>query len=184
MATSPTQRLVVKLLGGAVAMFFFAIFVLPPIYDVFCDITGLGGKTGGKYVAEESVVDESRTIRVQFVVTNNGDMPWEFKPMVHEVQVHPGQAVPIKFLARNTTDRDMVAQAIPSVSPINAARYFLKTECFCFNQQPLAAGEDAELPVVFIVDRDLPSAVHTITLSYTLFDITGRSEAPLAASTY
>lgn len=181
MAANPTQKLVVKLLAGAVAMFVFAIFVLPPIYDVFCEVTGLGGKTGGQYVAREAKIDESRTVRVQFVATNNGAMPWEFKPLVDEISVHPGQAVPVRFWARNPTGEAMVGQAIPSVTPMNAARYFLKTECFCFNQQPLAAGEGAELPLVFIVDQDLPAAVQTITLSYTLFDVTGRSSASLAA---
>lgn len=181
MATKTTGILVTKLLVGAVAMFLFAIFVLPPLYDVFCEITGLGGKTGGRYVATEAVVDESRTIRVQFVATNNGAMPWEFKPMVFEVKVNPGKPTPVKFWARNPTDKPMIAQAIPSVTPMNAARYFNKTECFCFNQQPLAAGAEAELPLVFIVDPDLPSAVHTITLSYTLFDVTERSKDALAA---
>lgn len=181
MAMSPTQSLVAKLVGGAVAMFFFAIFVLPPIYDVFCEVTGLGGKTGGQYVAEAAGIDTSRTVRVQFVATNNGAMPWQFKPLLKEVSVHPGEAVPVQFWAKNTTGRNMVAQAIPSVSPANAARYFHKTECFCFNQQPLEAGEDAELPLVFIVDRDLPGAVNTITLSYTLFDVTERVSGEMAA---
>jgi cytochrome c oxidase assembly protein subunit 11 len=181
MAMSPTKSLVAKLVGGAVAMFLFAIFVLPPIYDVFCEITGLGGKTGGEYVVEDAGVDTSRSIRVQFVATNNGAMPWEFKPVVTEVTVNPGEAVPTRFWARNSTGRNMVAQAIPSISPANAAKYFHKTECFCFNQQPLDAGEEAELPLVFIVDRDLPSSVTTITLSYTLFDVTDRVTGQMAA---
>ena len=176
-----TTTLVAKLMVGAVAMFCFAIFVLPPLYDVFCEVTGLGGKTGGKYVAREAVVDKARTVKVQFVATTNGSMPWEFKPLVYEVDVHPGEPMPASFWAHNPTNDDMVAQAIPSVSPSNAARYFNKTQCFCFNQQPLAAGAEAELPLVFIVDPDLPRAVHTITLSYTLFDVTERSRDALAA---
>lgn len=183
MAAQPMTKLVVKLCAGAAAMFLFAMFVLPPLYDVFCEVTGIGGKTGGRYVPTDASVDESRTVRVQFVATNNGEMPWEFGPMVHEVRVHPGEPTPVKFFARNPTEKDMVAQAIPSVSPSNAARHFLKTECFCFNQQPLAAGETAEMPVVFIVDKDLPKTVHTITLSYTLFDVTGRSESGVASLT-
>ncbi len=183
MAEAKTNRfLVARLMAGAVAMFLFAIFVLPPLYDVFCEVTGIGGKTGGRYVATDAVVDESRTVRVQFVATNNGEMPWEFAPKVFEVKVNPGQPVPVAFLARNTTELDMVGQAIPSVSPSNAARYFHKTECFCFNSQPLAAGEEAELPLVFIVDPELPRTVHTITLSYTLFDVTGRSGEPSLAA--
>jgi len=176
MTTHATGKLIAKLSVGAVVMFLFAMFVMPPLYNVFCEVTGLGGKTGGRYVATDATIDESRTVRVQFVATNNGEMPWEFGPTVHEVRVHPGEPTPVTFFARNPTDMDMVAQAVPSVSPANAARHFLKTECFCFNQQPLAAGEETEMPVVFIVDKDLPRAVKTITLSYTLFDITGRSE--------
>ena len=175
MATVSVRKTLVKSLATVVAMFLFAIFVMPPLYDAFCEITGIGGKTGGPYVAETSGIDESRTVRVQFVATNNGDMPWDFAPGIFEVTVHPGEPTPVHFIARNTTDRDMVSQAIPSVVPNSAAQYFHKTECFCFNQQPLAAGEEAELPLVFIVDRDLPSAIHTITLSYTLFDVTNRA---------
>lgn len=170
-----TRRTLIKLSAGAVAMFLFAVFVMPPLYDAFCQITGIGGKTGGPYVSESAGIDESRTVKVQFVATNNGKMPWEFAPTVYEVEVHPGEPTPVRFHARNPTDKAMVAQAIPSVSPGNAAQYFHKTECFCFNRQPLGAGEEAKLPLVFIVDRDLPSAVNTITLSYTLFDVTERS---------
>src|SRR5690606_21800367 len=128
----------IKSLVGVVAMFLFAIFIMPPLYDAFCEITGLGGKTGGPYVAVDAGIDDSRTVKVQFVTTNNGRMDWEFKPMQFEVKVHPGQPTPVKFWAKNPSDRDMVAQAIPSISPSNAARYFQKTECFCFNRQPLA----------------------------------------------
>ena len=139
MWANPTRPLIYKLLGGAVCMFLFALFVMPPLYDMFCEVTGIGGKTSGPYVASEAGIDTSRTVKVQFVATNNAAMSWQFSPKV-----------------------------------FNAASYFHKTECFCFNQQPLKAGEEADLPLVFIVDRDLPRAVKTITLSYTLFDITDR----------
>lgn len=180
MATRTVGKLALKLSVGGVAMFLFAIFIMPPLYDAFCEVTGIGGKTGGQYEAEDVVVDESRTVRIQFIATNNAGMPWEFEPVIDEVRVHPGEPTPVRFYAHNPTDRDMVAQAIPSVSPGNAARHFLKTECFCFNRQPLASGEEAELPLVFIVDQDLPKAVRTITLSYTLFDVTDRSPEAVA----
>ena len=173
-------KLLVKLLSGAVCMFLFALFVMPPLYNMFCEITGIGGKTGGPYVASEAGVDTSRQVKVQFVATNNGAMPWQFSPKVFEVSVHPGEPTEVAFYAKNSTHRNMVAQAILNVTPFNAAEYFHKTECFCFNQQPLKAGEDAELPLVFIVDRDLPKAITTITLSYTLFDITNHSDDSLA----
>ena len=95
--------------------------------------------------------------------------------MEYSVVVHPGESKAVNFFAHNTTVEDMVAQAIPNVLPNNVADYFHKTECFCFNNQPLAAGEQAELGLVFILDPDLPDSVNTVTLSYTLFDITDRS---------
>lgn len=178
--TTIHRGVLVKSLIGAVVMFMFAIFVLPPLYDLFCEITGIGGKTGDIYTATEVKVDTSRQVEVQFVATNNATMPWEFYPVEHKVFVHPGEAKEIVFFAKNLTGNDMVGQAIPNVLPNNAADYFHKTECFCFNSQPLAAGDDAELEVVFIIDPDLPASVNTVTLSYTIFDITDR--APMQVS--
>jgi cytochrome c oxidase assembly protein subunit 11 len=180
MSANPVSKTLVKLLLGVVGMFVFALFVMPPLYNVFCDITGIGGKTGGPYQVTESGVDVSRSVKVQFVATNNGAMPWEFAPKTYEITVHPGEATKVEFYAKNRTSRDMVAQAIPNVTPFSAAEYFHKTECFCFNQQPLEAGTEADLPLVFIVDRDLPKAINTITLSYTLFDVTDRTKGSLA----
>jgi len=174
------RSLLAKLLAIAVAMFLFAIFVLPPLYDLFCEITGIGGRTDGKYEAVEVKVDTSRQVRVQFVAANNEQMPWEFYPMEHSVVVYPGESRAVNFFAHNTTGEDMIGQAIPSVLPNNAADYFHKTACFCFDNQPLAAGEQAELGLVFILDPDLPDNVNTVTLSYTLFDITDRTGLAVA----
>lgn len=174
MAWSDNARTTAKLLTFAVSMLGFALFVMPPLYDAFCEITGLNGKTGGKYEAVPAAVDTERLVKVQFVASNNENMSWEFRPSITEIRVHPGEAVDTVFLATNPTDREMVAQAIPSLVPSKAAAYFHKTECFCFNQQTLAAGESAELGLRFIVDPDLPRGVNTITLSYTLFDVTER----------
>ena len=171
---NPTARTSLKLGVVVVAMFVFAIWVMPPLYNLFCDITGLNGKTGGKYVAVAAEVDTSRTVKVQFVATNNESMPWDFGPEMTSIRVHPGEEISVNFLARNPTGEHMVAQAIPSVVPFKAAEYFHKTECFCFNRQELAAGDSAALPLRFIVDQDVPKQVHTITLSYTLFDVTER----------
>ncbi|NIB39523.1 cytochrome c oxidase assembly protein [Pseudomaricurvus alkylphenolicus] len=168
--------LLAKLLATSVMMFLFALYVMPPLYNLFCEVTGLNGKTGGQYQATEVVVDTSRVVKVQFLATNNESMPWGFKPEVQSMEVHPGQEVEVRYLAFNPTGETMVAQAVPSVVPFKAAEYFHKTECFCFNQQPLDGGENAELPLRFIVDQDVPKQVHTITLSYTLFDITDKIE--------
>src|SRR5690606_848363 len=177
MPANPVHALCVKLSALAVGMFAFAIWVLPPIYDVFCEITGLNGKTGGRYEAVSSEVDTSRTITVQFLANNNDGMTWEFSPEVQRIQVHPGEQARINYLVHNRTNIDMVGQAIPSLTPFKAADYFHKTECFCFEQQLLKAGESAELPMFFIVDPDLPAHIRTITLSYTLFDVTERYAA-------
>ena len=176
-----TPVLCTKLGVTVVAMFVFAIFIMPPLYDLFCDITGLNGKTADSAYqldgTNELGVDTSRTIKVQFIASNNENMPWDFRPTIKTVEVHPGESTVIHYFAHNTTGKDMVAQAVPSLVPYKAATYFHKTECFCFNQQPLAAGESTELGLSFIVDLDIPKQVNTITLSYTLFDITEQQKS-------
>ena len=102
-------------------------------------------------------------------------MPWDFRPATAKMKVHPGEVYQTSFFARNGTSVDMVGQAIPSVAPGKAARYFSKTECFCFSQQPLKAGASAELPLRFVIDPALPDDVNTVTLAYTFFDVTNRA---------
>ena len=174
MAEHAVNRTVVKLLVIVVAMFAFVFVVMVPLYDVLCDALGINGKTGERYEAVAAEVDDSRIVKVQFLARNSDGMVWHFQPESKVIRVHPGAAEQTVFQARNSTQHEMVAQAIPSVSPSRAAAYFNKTECFCFNQQTLAAGESAELPLRFIVDQDLPRDISTITLSYTLFDVTER----------
>ncbi|MCV6624491.1 MAG: cytochrome c oxidase assembly protein [Cellvibrionaceae bacterium] len=176
LSANSTKTLVLKLLAGALLMFGFAVFVMPPIYDLFCEITGLNGKTGERYQALPAAIDTSRQIKVQFIATNNETMPWVFKPSQQQIYVHPGEEVEVRYFAHNPTGRDMVAQAIPSVVPFKAAEYFHKTECFCFNSQALKAGQSADMALRFIVDPDVAKTVNTITLSYTLFDITAVTE--------
>lgn len=166
-----------KLLFVVIAMFGFG-FALVPLYDTFCDLTGLNGKTDGEiYSGEALQVDNSRKIKVQFVTSLNESMPWEFKPLQSSVTVHPGEATKVMFSVRNLTDKDMIGQAIPSVAPGLAAAYFKKTECFCFTHQPLKAREEKEMPVIFIVDPSIDEDVHEITLSYTFFIKPGSEDA-------
>ena len=165
-------RTVRQLLLVVVGMFGFG-FAMVPLYDLMCEVTGFNGKTGGAYQAEETqTVDESRTVTIQFLANNNASMPWEFRPRVRKMTVHPGQMNAAEFYVRNVTGNTMVAQAVPSVTPFNAAEYLHKTECFCFEQQQLDEGEDLDMPLRFIIDRDLPAEVKTLTLSYTLYDVT------------
>ncbi|NBA96970.1 cytochrome c oxidase assembly protein [Pseudomonas sp. R5(2019)] len=173
----PIKRLVTRLLVLVVVMFAFG-FALVPIYDAMCKAFGINGKTGGQYAGTQ-VVDPARQVRVQFMSTNAIDMVWDFYAKADELEVHPGAVNEMRFVAHNPTDKPMTAQAIPSISPAEAAAYFHKTECFCFSQQVLQPGERIEMPVRFIVDRDLPKDVKHLTLAYTLFDITAR-QPPIA----
>ncbi|MCX2979938.1 cytochrome c oxidase assembly protein [Halieaceae bacterium IMCC14734] len=177
---NPTLDITFKMVVVAVAMFAFVFVVMVPLYNVLCDALGINGKTGGRYEAVQSGVDESRQINVQFVATNNDGMPWKFEPSETMMKVNPGAANSTVFLARNPMPDAMVGQAIPSISPARAAQYFHKTECFCFNQQPLEGEQSAELPLQFIVDRDLPRDIGTITLSYTIFDVTDMVKGAVA----
>lgn len=165
------KKLVTKLALTVVGMFGFG-FALVPIYDVFCEWTGLNGKTGGRveYSAAQEI-NQERLVTVQFTARNNGTMSWDFEPMVRQVQVHPGELTEIRYFARNPGATRMVGQAVPSVSPMRGADYLRKTECFCFTQQVLEAGEEIEMPVMFYVDPALPADVNKLTLSYTLFDV-------------
>jgi cytochrome c oxidase assembly protein subunit 11 len=173
LSQDPTTDTVAKLGAVAVAMFAFVFVVMVPLYNVLCDALGINGKTSSEaYTSVVAQVDESRSVKIQFVATKNDGMPWAFSPDVTEMVVHPGAANDTVFFAANPTTNSMIAQAIPSVSPSRAAEYFHKTECFCFEQQPLDGNSEAEMPLQFIVDQDLPADIKTITLSYTLFDVT------------
>ena len=173
MSGQGARIMVLKLVALTVAMFGFG-FLLVPIYDVFCDITGLGGRTSNEAAVNVPVTpDETRSVRVEFVASVNTDGPWEFRPDVSSMIVHPGQMVTTTFWARNLRDLDVVGHAVPSVAPGTAARYFNKTECFCFTEQHFGPSEGRDMPVIFIIDPDLPAHVETVTLSYTFFDRAG-----------
>jgi len=174
---SDNKKVTRNLLFVVVLMFGFG-FALVPLYDVFCDITGLNGKTGDQFVSAEPIqIDTSREIKVEFLANLNAEMPWEFKPLTNIVKVHPGEAARIEYVARNKTDRDIVGQAVPSVTPGLAAAHFQKTECFCFTEQVLKAGEEKIMPVVFMIDPSVDEDVHEVTLSYTFFIKPGSEDA-------
>ncbi|NNL99774.1 MAG: cytochrome c oxidase assembly protein [Gammaproteobacteria bacterium] len=160
-----------KLLLMAVVMFGFG-FLLVPLYDVFCEITGLNGKTDASAAVVTEAPDLGREVTVEFVGTVNQGAPWEFRPEVSRMRVHPGQLYSTTFYARNRSPMVIAGQAVPSVSPGQAAEYFRKTECFCFTRQDFLAGEEKDMPLRFIVDPDLPAHVDTVSLSYTMFDVT------------
>lgn len=155
-------------------MFAFG-FALVPIYNSLCKSLGINGKIGGQAAPYDNVlVAWDREITVEFVATQNSNMPWLFYPKVKKIKIHPGEVAKLSFYAENQTDRRMTVQAIPSVTPGIAAKYIKKTECFCFTQQTLNSHEGMDMPLLFHVDVDLPEKVKTLTLSYALFDITDR----------
>lgn len=174
-----TRWLVGRLLLVVVGMFGFG-FALVPLYDLFCDLAGLNGKTGRieREAALSTQVDRERWITVQFVANVNDALPWDFRPLDREVRVHPGEIGTARFYARNRADSAVVGQAVPSLTPGRAARYFNKTECFCFSQQTLQAGEGMEMPIRFVVDPKLPKDVSTVILAYTYFRAKGGGPPP------
>ena len=165
-----TAALAGRLLLLAVGMFGFG-FLLVPLYDAFCEITGFGGRTNETpATVTEAKADASRSIDLEFVTTVNEYAPWRFSADLPGMTVHPGGLYEATFTAVNLTDRHKVAQAVPSVAPQEAAGYFKKLDCFCFTAQEFAARESRSMPVRFVIDSDLPEHIDTITLSYTFFD--------------
>ncbi len=166
---SSNHSLVLKLLTLTVAMFGFG-FLLVPIYDVFCDILGIDSRPANTAAVMESrAAEDDRVITVEFMAALNEYAPWEFSPGVISMQVHPGKLYDASYFARNLTDRQLVGQAIPSIAPSQAARYFRKTECFCFNSQEFGPNESRDMGLRFFIDRDIPDYIDRLTLSYTLF---------------
>lgn len=167
---APHSRLIRRLLMVVAGMFGF-VFAMVPLYNVFCDLTGLNGKTSGVRAEVVDVQpDLSRTVIVEFVASVNENLPWDFQPRVSRMEVHPGKTYQTSFYAKNRTDQNMTGQAIPSVAPGQAARFFHKTECFCFTEQQFQGGEGKDMPLVFRVDPELPDEINQLTLAYTFFD--------------
>ncbi len=164
------RRTVTRLSIAAAAMFGFG-YALIPMYNAFCEITGLNGKTGrsGPVAIAAPVVQSERRVTVEFLANLDAGLAWEFQPKQAQLQVQPGVFMQATYLARNTTSQTITGQAVPSVAPGQAARYFNKAECFCFTQQTLGPGETREMLVKFVVDPKLPERIKTVTLSYTFF---------------
>jgi cytochrome c oxidase assembly protein subunit 11 len=185
-------KMVSKLAIVAAGMFAFG-YALIPLYKHICEMTGInilsiserqvpGNGAAGKDASKvgNSQIDYSRSITVEFDANSRG--PWDFKPAQRSIQVHPGELATVMYEFQNVQNRRMAAQAIPSYAPHQAASHFNKIECFCFNQYTLEAGEKKEWPVVFVIDPKLSKDVNTITLSYTFFEVGGKTP-PAPAST-
>jgi len=165
------RRTVIRTLAVLVGMFAFA-FALVPLYDVFCQITGINGKvdaTAQSIVHEE--VDESRYVNVQFITRGSAGLPWQMSVEMRQMSVHPGQTAEVDFTFTNNSPSESWGRAVPSVSPSNATRHLRKVSCFCFEEQRLQGDERLTIPLVFQLARDLPEEINTITLVYTLYPV-------------
>ena len=166
---SHQKRQLRMLLLSVVGMFAFAVFLMPPLYDAFCELTGLNGKPNTTAAAASQEVDLNRTITVEFLTSVDAGLPWQFKSEKNAVEVHPGQINKVSFDVVNNAGTAVTGRAIPSISPALGASHLKKTECFCFREQTLAAGQTLDMPVVFYIDPDLPKSVKTITLAYRFY---------------
>jgi cytochrome c oxidase assembly protein subunit 11 len=167
------RRLFFKLLIIACGMFGFG-FALVPLYEQICEVTGIRNILRPDELPANTQVDASRVVTIEFD-SNTHNLPWSFRPVQRSVAIHPGELTTVAYEVRNTQDRPVTGQAVPSYGPQLAAQYFKKMECFCFRQQTLGPGETREMAVAFVVDPNLPRDVNTITLSYTFFEVAGRA---------
>ncbi len=185
-ASRQHRKLVFRLLMVVAAAFAFG-FALVPLYDVLCNLTGFNGKTrtgsvgvGGianSAAHPPSRIDLNRIVTVEFTGTVMPGLPWEMRPLTHSLDLHPGELHQAKFLVHNRSNQAIVGQAVPSVSPGQAAQHFEKLDCFCFAQQTLAPGETKELPLTFIVKPEIDAQIRTVTLSYAFFNVAGEQPA-------
>jgi cytochrome c oxidase assembly protein subunit 11 len=177
------RKLVFGLLIMTAGSFAFG-WALVPLYDVLCRVAGIGNaeaKAGQSIVSAEPV-DPNREVTIEFVASPASVGSYEFRPKVASMRIHPGKLYDAEFFAKNLTQFSSVAQAVPSISPAGTAKYFHKTECFCFSPQKFSAGEGREMPVRFIVDPALPANVDRLTLAYTFYDTTQSTPRPAKAT--
>lgn len=155
-----------------IALFMFGFgFALSPLYTLFCEVTGLNGRTvNAENKVIDVAIDTSRVVNVRFITTTHSDLPWQFEANSKLVKVHPGEIGKATFRVVNNSKQAITGQAIPSLAPTVAASHFNKTECFCFNQQTLQAGEVADMPLQFIISPDIPEEVGTVFLTYQFFN--------------
>jgi cytochrome c oxidase assembly protein subunit 11 len=164
-----------------IGMFGFG-FALIPLYDVFCDVLGINGSyqsiEDGTYDAKAEAeralkngVDESRTITMQFLVTDNPALDLEFKSNTKSLSMNPGQVKEVSYYVKNRSDKPMVLQAIPDITPNLAKKYLAKIECFCFNKQTLQPGEEKEMPLRFVINSAIPESIPVLTMTYRFIDL-------------
>jgi cytochrome c oxidase assembly protein subunit 11 len=171
--TVDNRRMLTRLSIVAVFMFGFG-YALVPFYDKICAALGVNSLEVRAEPAANTQVDLTRMVSIEFDANSHG-MPWRFQPVVRHMQVHPGQLIQVEYEVSNVRSAPVTGQAVVSYGPALAGRYVRKLECFCFSQQTLAAGETRRMPVSFVVDATLPADINTFTLSYTFFEVAGKS---------
>ncbi len=171
---SKNKRLTYLLVTAVFLMFGFS-YLMVPIYSLVCKQLGYNGKgaLSATTVAPDMTVDYSRTIRVEFASVIHGNLNFKFAPLQRIITIHPGEKKLIYFYAENNSGINKTVQAVPSITPADAARFLKKIECFCFTQQSFVKGEKADMPVHFFIDTNIPKEIKEVSLSYTLFDATG-----------
>ena len=175
------RKLALRVGGIALGMTAFG-FAMVPLYDVFCEITGLNGKVGqALYAANE--VQTSRRVNVDFMTTVDRGLPWSFEAIEHKVTVSPGEKRTVMFRVTNRSHERIVGQAVPSTTPSQASLFFAKTECFCFENQVLEPGQSAEFAMQFFLDTELPEHMNDITMAYTFYNITDKVAAASSPTT-
>jgi cytochrome c oxidase assembly protein subunit 11 len=167
------RRMLTRLSIVAVAMFGFG-FALVPFYDHICRALGINSLVAKSEAAANTQIDLTRKVTIEFDANSHG-MPWRFQPVVRHMVVHPGQLVNVDYEVANVRGSPVTGQAVVSYGPKLAGQYVRKLECFCFTQQTLAAGETRRMPVSFVLDASLPADINTVTLSYTFFEVAGKS---------
>ena len=159
---------------GVVLLFGALSWASVPLYDWFCRVTGYGGAVDRAETGSDTILDQ--TITVRFDASKERDMPWEFTPMQREMTLRIGETGLAFYEAYNPTNRPVAGSASYNVTPYEAGGFFYKIQCFCFEEQVLQPGERVEMPVTFYVDPEIATDrdgkfVHTITLSYTFYEI-------------
>jgi cytochrome c oxidase assembly protein subunit 11 len=173
-AAAANRQMLTKLLVIVVGMFGFG-FAMIPFYEKICQVTGIRDLDRPAQV-RNTQVDLARSVRIEFDSNLRG-LPWRFRPLTTHVDAHPGELVQVVYEVVNETDRPITGQAVPSYGPAAAAQHFHKLECFCFTKQTLQPNERRQMPVVFVIDPELPSDIGAITLSYTFFQLEGAAPA-------
>ncbi|MCC6922053.1 MAG: cytochrome c oxidase assembly protein [Nitrosomonas sp.] len=169
------QTMMKKLLIFSVVMFVFG-YAMVPFYEKFCEVAGINNLLQPDKLAKTMEVDTNRWVTVEFDANTRG-LPWDFKPLQRSIKFHPGEPVEVMYEITNHSDREITGQAIPSYSPRFLDKHLRKFECFCFTRQVLKPKETRVMPVQFVIEQSLPEHLHTLTISYTFFELPVGSKA-------